>query len=177
MSTNDPIRTEIAARPVTATLAEVDGRWVLAMTRDLLHPVERVWRKLTEPDQLATWSPVGPSRPLTSVGPATARETPDDPALDAEVLVCDPPRELVHRWGDDVLRWTLTPTASGARLALEHTFDKRDEAGMYGAGWHVCLAVLAVVLDGQQVERIVGDRAREYGWLALRDQYETALSS
>jgi uncharacterized protein YndB with AHSA1/START domain len=33
----------------------------------MVHPVERVWPKLTEPDRLATWSPVGPDRPLTTL--------------------------------------------------------------------------------------------------------------
>jgi uncharacterized protein YndB with AHSA1/START domain len=173
--TTDPLTTEIAAHPADATLTEVAGRWVLTMSRELRHPVERVWPKLTEPDQLSKWSPVVPDRPLTSVGPATSRETPQDEDVDAEVLVSDPPHELVHRWGRHLLRWTLTPTQDGSRLTLEHTFDARAERGTYAAGWHLCLAVLAAVLDGHDVDRVVGSRANDYGWSALRDRYDANL--
>jgi uncharacterized protein YndB with AHSA1/START domain len=175
-NTIDPVTAEIAAHDTTATLAQQDGRWVLTMTRELSHPVERVWPKLTEPGELRKWSPVVPDRPLTSVGPATAHEDPGDPANDAEVLVCDPPRELVHRWGPHLLRWTLTPTPEGCRLTLAHTFDDRSECGMYGAGWHLCLAVLVVVLGGQDVPRVTGSRAHEYGWAGLRDGYDASLA-
>jgi uncharacterized protein YndB with AHSA1/START domain len=175
-NTTDPVTTEIAANATTATLEQDEGRWVLTMTRELRHPAERVWPKLTEPGELSKWSPVVPDRPLTSVGPATARENPGDPANDAEVLLCDPPRELVHRWGPHQLRWTLTPTPDGSRLTLAHTFDQRSECGMYGAGWHLCLAVLVVVLDGQDVPRVTGNRAHEYGWSTLRDRYDASLA-
>ena len=110
-------------------------------------------------------------------GPATSRETPEQDPVDAEVLVADPPRELVHRWGGHLLRWTLAPTAAGCRLTLEHTFDRPAERGSYGAGWHLCLAVLALALDGQDVERVVGQRALDYGWRELNDRYESALAA
>jgi uncharacterized protein YndB with AHSA1/START domain len=169
--TIDRVRAEIAAQPAEATLTQVAGRWVLTMTRTLRHPRERVWPYLTEPRLLGRWSPVVPDRALTSVGPATSRETPEQSPVDAEVLVSDPPRELVHRWGGHLLRWTLTPTASGSRLTLEHTFDKPAERASYGAGWHVCLAVLTAVLDGYDVERVVGKQALDYGWSALNERY------
>jgi uncharacterized protein YndB with AHSA1/START domain len=104
------------------------------MTRTLRHPRERVWAYLTDPRLLSEWSPLVPDRPLTSVGPATARETPEHSPFDAEVLVSDPPRELVHRWGGQVLRCTLAPTPTGSQLTLQHTFDDRNENGSYGAG-------------------------------------------
>jgi uncharacterized protein YndB with AHSA1/START domain len=168
----DLVATRIASQPVEATLSNDAGRWVLRMTRELTHPVGRVWPKLTEPDQLALWSPVVPDRTLDSTGPATSREAPDAPVVDAEVLRCDPPRELVHRWGDQLLRWTLTPTPTGSRLTLEHTFDDPSQQGSYGGGWHICLAVLGAVLDGYRVDRVVGERALAYGWSELRDRYQ-----
>jgi uncharacterized protein YndB with AHSA1/START domain len=175
--TNDRVRAEIAARAAEAILTEVAGRWVLTMTRALRHPSERVWPYLTEPGQLGRWSPVVPDRALTSVGPATSRETPEQNPVDAEVLVCDPPRELVHRWGRHLLRWTLAPTPTGSRLRLEHTFDERAELGSYGAGWHICLAVLTASLDGYEVERVVGMRALDYGWSGLNERYALDTST
>jgi len=171
---NKRVLADIEAQPVEATLTPVADRWVLTMTRVLRHPPERVWAYLTEPRLLGTWSPIVPSRVLDSIGAAQSRETPDQDPVDAEVLVSDAPSELVHRWGAHVLRWTLEPTGPGSRLTLEHTFDQRADYGSYGAGWHLCLAVLAAVLDGHTVERVVGSRALEYGWPELRDRYEAA---
>src|SRR5712691_7741319 len=176
IETTNQATAEIAARAGTdATLAEVAGRWVLTMSREFRHPAARVWPKQTEPHELGKWSPVVPDRPLTSVGPATSRETPQGEAVDAEVLLSDPPRELVHRWGPHLLRWTLTSTQSGCRLTLEHTFDERADRGSFAAGWHLCLSVLTALLDGHDVERVVGSRANDYGWSALRDRYDSTL--
>ena len=174
--TGDALAAEIAAHEAEALLREVGGRWVLTMTRELHHPVERVWPMLTEPAQLGRWSPVVPDRALISVGPATARESEEQAGVDAEVLVCDPPRELVHRWGAHLLRWSLLPAPGGCHLTLEHTFDRRAEVGMFGAGWHLCLAVLVTVLDGHPVERVVGARAGDHGWGELRDRYDAQLA-
>jgi hypothetical protein len=47
---------------------------------------------------------------------------------------------------------------------------------MYAAGWHSCLAVLVVVTDGRDAGRVVGGRANDYGWPALRDRYDASLA-
>jgi uncharacterized protein YndB with AHSA1/START domain len=172
---NDVVTKQIDAQPPTATLRADEGRWTLTMSRDLRHPVERVWPMLTSPEGLARWSPFVPDREVSTLGPATARENPGDPAIDAEVLRVDPPRELVHRWGDDRVRWLLEPTPEGSRLTLMHTFAAREEASMYAAGWHICQAVLVAVLDGEPVARVVGPEAASYGWSALRDRYADVL--
>lgn len=167
----------IEAEDPAGTLAAVDGNWVLTMTRTFPHEPARVWPWLTDPARLAKWSPLVPDRPLDSPGPATSHETPDAPATAVDVLVHDAPRELVHRWDDQVLRWTLTAVGGGTRLQLEHTFADRPEASSYGAGWHVCLAGLTAQLDGDDVERPVGTRALDYGWAELRDAYDVGWTA
>jgi hypothetical protein len=42
---------------------------------------------------------------------------------------------------------------------------------MTAAGWHVCLTVLSLVLQGHDVERAVGEDALAVGWESLRDVY------
>jgi uncharacterized protein YndB with AHSA1/START domain len=173
----DPAVAALAARHAThATLTRAGGRWVLRMTRELAHDPERVWTKLTEPAELRKWSPVVPDRPLTSPGPASSQEDDGHDVVDAEVLVSERPRELVHRWGAHVLRWTLAPTAAGCVLTLEHTFDEPDDRGSFAAGWHLCLAVLEAQLDGHDAERVVGARARDYDWQDLEGRYRASLT-
>lgn len=166
---------QIAVEQPDALLRRLDGRWTLRMSRYLPHPPARVWPMLTEPTKLMRWSPVIPDRAFDSVGPATSREGPDAAQVSVEVLVHEPPRELVHRWADQVLHWTLTPERGGTRLQLQHTFDQRPEAGSFAAGWHVCLATLALVSEGCDVERVVGARALDYGWADMKDGYDRLL--
>ncbi len=176
-NTPDPVAAQIAADAMDATLTVVGGSWVLTMTRELAHPVECVWAMLTDPALLAQWSPVVPDRTLNCEGAAVANETPDGPDIDAEVLVCRAPTELIHRWGPHQLRWTLASSQVGVRLVLEQTFFSEPEGAKYAAGWHICLAVLTAVLDGHDVSRVVGGVSREYGWDVLWTGYEQRLHS
>jgi uncharacterized protein YndB with AHSA1/START domain len=159
-----------------ATLHNRDGDWVLTLKRDFAHPPEVVWPWLTDPERLARWSPIVPDRPFDAPGARRVRENPDDDPVDGEVLAVDPPRELLHRWGDDQVRWRLQPTASGCRLTLEQRMSQRNPAPMNAAGWDVCLTVLARALAGDDVQRSVGPDAMAAGWEALRDHYAEVLN-
>lgn len=168
---DDPIGRRMAQHRLDASITKRGDRWVLSMARLLPHPADRVWAMLTDPDRLAAWSPVVPDRPLTSIGPATARESQDAPAVDAEVLVCRPPRELVHRWGPDILRWLLEANSDGTRLTLEHAIDDPGMRAPNAAGWHLLLAVLDAALAGEPVSRVVGHDAVPYDIDKIRAQY------
>jgi hypothetical protein len=54
---------------------------------------------------------------------------------------------------------------------LRHTLTKPGMDAMIAAGWHLCLAVLARLLDGDPVGVIRGQDAMGYGWERLRDGY------
>ena len=45
------------------------------------------------------------------------------------------------------------------------------------AGWHLCLDVAERLLDGQPLEPIRGDDARNYGWERLHDAYAERLGT
>ena len=162
--------------PLQGTLENRDGAWVLTLVRDFAHPVERVWPWLTDPDRLRRWSPVVPDRPFDSIGDRQVRENPGDDPVTGDVIAVDPPHELVHRWGDDFLRWRLTATDTGCRLTLEQTMRDRGPAAMNAAGWHLCLGVLDDVLNGVDTARVVGQDAVAHGWEGLRDRYADVLS-
>jgi uncharacterized protein YndB with AHSA1/START domain len=175
--TDQRITSALDAQPAEGTLAEIDGAWVLTMTREYGYPPERLWSMLTDPERLARWSPIVPDRALDRVGPARSQESPDMPEVDAEVLVCDPPHLLVHRWGSQLLRWTLTPTAGGTTLTLANTLDEPDTAARNAGGWHLCLAVLAAGLADPGVQRVVGPDALAYGWQDIAGAYEKLLGA
>jgi uncharacterized protein YndB with AHSA1/START domain len=144
-----------------------DGRWRLRFTRDLAHPVERVWRAITEPDHLAAWFPTTIEGERAS-GAKLQFTFPNDmaPPFEGEVLAYEPPRLFEFRWGPDVIRLEVQPSERGTLLTLLDTLDERGKGARDAAGWHVCLDALTAELSGDP-------RAREQmsAWNDVHSHY------
>ena len=102
--------------PIEVMLERDGDESVLIMRRLFTHDPRRLWKLISEPELLARWSPIVPDRPLTRVGPATCSENPGGQAMDAEVLVAEEPHKLVHRWGPELLVWTIRAASEAAPL-------------------------------------------------------------
>jgi uncharacterized protein YndB with AHSA1/START domain len=162
----------------TVDCAATDDRYTLVFVRDLRHPPEKVWRALTEPDQLRQWAPFASDRGLGETGAATLTmiDGPTETVLPvAEVSQADEPRLLEYTWGGDVLRWELEAVATGTRLTLRHTMTDRDFVPKTAAGWHLCLLVAEHLLDGDPIKPIRGEQALGYGWEELQARYAVEL--
>ena len=155
-----------------------DGeRSTLVFVRYINHPPHRVWRSLTDPEELRQWAPFDPDRSLDRPGDATLRMTDGGTteAHPATVRHAVTNELLEYTWGPDLLRWELAPEGSGTRLTLRHTVDHPDWLSRTAAGWHLCLVVAERLLDGRPVGRIVGSDAKNYGWEALQEAYAAKL--
>lgn len=131
------------------TLERVGDRWRLRYVRTLEHQPDKVWRAITDPDHVSSWFPTdieGEWRAGASLR-FTFRNG-EGPTMHGEVRVCEPPRVLEFTWGDDLLRYELASVGDGTELTFFATLDERGKAARDGAGWHVCLDVLAEHLDG-----------------------------
>ena len=155
-----------------AVLQERGGRYVLRFQRTLPHTRERVWRALTERGELDAWHPTPFELEPREDGRVSFAEGPGRPAMpEGRVLCYEPPRLLAYTWGEDELRWELSPHAEGCLLRLTHIFDDRFKAARDAAGWHLCLDTLAGVLDG--VARPDAGEAGDPGeWRELNGEYE-----
>jgi uncharacterized protein YndB with AHSA1/START domain len=150
-----------------------DGRPALRFDRRLPHPVDSVWRAVTEPAELAQWFPTTVEVDLRPGGAMTFR-FPDGafPETHGEVTELDPPRRFAFSWGEELLRFELEPAEGGAAcdLRFTHVLSRRDAAARDMAGWHVCLDSLAQRLGGGAAGAPatgVSDR-----WQALYDEYQ-----
>lgn len=164
--------------PLAEVRCETDGdRQTLVFVRELHHPPEAVWAALTDPAQLRAWAPFTSDRDLGQLGDATLTMIDGDTATDLPGSVCraERPALLEYQWGDDLLRWELAATAAGTRLTLRHTVEDPDMPAKAAAGWHLCLVVMERLLDGEPIEPIRGDDARNYGWEELKDAYAEQL--
>jgi uncharacterized protein YndB with AHSA1/START domain len=128
------------------TLETTGDRHTLRFERRLDHSVERVWRAITEPDELGHWFP--PEEALA-------------------VTESDPPRVLAGTWFGDELRFELSPDGEGCRLVFTHTFEDRDTAARTAAGWDRCFARLEAMLAGDPMS----EKASLEAWPEAHERY------
>ncbi|MGH8109096.1 MAG: SRPBCC family protein [Arenimonas sp.] len=154
-----------------------DGRWTLVFTREFTHSPEKVWEALTNPAHQREWAPFESDRNLSSTGTASFKMIDSDKQMvfDANVTRADAPGLLEYTWGTDLLRWELRATGAGTQLVLRHTTAGKDWLPKVAAGWHICLDVAGYFMDGSPIGRIVGEAAKEHGWIELNDAYAEKL--
>jgi uncharacterized protein YndB with AHSA1/START domain len=134
---------------VNATYETIDGRPALRFERTLGHPVEMVWRAVTEPGELAHWFPSEVEADLRPGGAMTFTFREHElPPMSGEVVALEPPRLFAFTWGGSELRFELEPDADGCRLVFTHFLEDREAAARDAAGWEVCLARLEQHLAG-----------------------------
>jgi uncharacterized protein YndB with AHSA1/START domain len=153
------------------TFDTIDDRPALIFERRLAHPIERVWRAVTDPAELAHWFP---SRVSGQVAPG-ARLTfhfPDDdmPSLEGEVIELEPPRRFAFTWGNDTLRIELDTLDDGCMLRLTCLFDEPERAARDAAGWHVCLDRLEGHLGGAPADAPDSEPTPE--WREAYEEYQ-----
>lgn len=131
--------------------------YVVRFERRLNHPREKVWRAITESEHLAHWMPcdiVGERRSGADVvlpfWPAHVEKYGLDstPELPGRIEVWDPPSVFEWWWSTDRLRWELDEDGDGTVLRFT-TWLEPDARGAANAaaGYHMCLANLAELLD------------------------------
>ena len=122
----------LAFRDLTLEDDEDGGGVRLRLERRYRHPVERVWRAISEPDELAHWF-----------------------ASDEPMQVVE--RDAPHRLVATLVRRrrcasTCDRTATGCVLVFTHAFADRDVAARTAAGWDRCFARLEALFAGQPMD-------------------------
>jgi uncharacterized protein YndB with AHSA1/START domain len=153
----------------------IDERPTLRFERRIAHPVEAVWRAVTEPDQLAHWFPCSVRVDLR-LGGQMEFEFPqgvlpeEASTMFGQVTELDPLRRFSFLWGADHLHFALEPIEDGEAclLVLTVELDSADKAARDGAGWHRCLDALQTLLDGGGVPRPHDSEA----WRTVYEEYK-----
>ncbi|MEU6357332.1 SRPBCC family protein [Streptomyces sp. NPDC047072] len=127
-----------------------DGRPAVRFSRVYDHPIDRVWRFVTDADELAAWFP---SRAEIELRPGgTVRFSGDPHMADStgRVVAVDEPRHLSFEWGGDELCFDLERLDDNrTRFTLTNVLSAEDTAARNGAGWEVCLAALDAEARGE----------------------------
>ncbi|KAB2370865.1 SRPBCC family protein [Actinomadura montaniterrae] len=149
---------------------EIGGRPAVRFERIYDHPVDRVWRMVADPAELAHWFP-SPKVVIEPVagGAITFSGDPNMPeaTTSGRIIDYDPPRRLAFTWGGDELHFDLEPLDGGrTRFVLTNVLEARDTAARNAAGWDVCLSAL----DARAEDRA----AEQPAWKPRYDAYVAA---
>lgn len=119
----------------------------IRLERTLADPPPVVWRALTEREQLKAWFPcdvvvadegwVAGAGISFLFGPEA-----DSLVMTGKVLEAREPESLAFTWGEETLRFTLTPRGTGTLLVLVDEL-RPGIAARNAAGWDECLDALA----------------------------------
>jgi uncharacterized protein YndB with AHSA1/START domain len=147
----------------TGTQETIDGRPALRFERRLTHPIERVWRAVSEPEELAGWF-VAPVAWIPEQG-----EEFEAAGDTGRVTVVDPPRTLAWEWGAERYRFELSATGDNTTtLVFTHVFSGAlGPDWQHAAGWETYFNRLEVHLDGghlteEEAHEGIDDRMADY---------------
>ncbi len=129
----------------SGTLETIDSRAALRFERHLPHPIERVWRAVSEPQELARWF-VAPVHwtPITG-------ETFEAYGQRGEVTAVNPPRLLEWIFAGERFSFELSRDGDACRLVFTHVLTERALGAQHAAGWEAYLDRLEGTLNGATV--------------------------
>ncbi|MBN2623419.1 MAG: SRPBCC domain-containing protein [Acidimicrobiales bacterium] len=138
------------------TLVTVDGKPALRFVRHYRQDIERVWRAISEPSEMAQWFPAnvegtravgaeltfddGAQRAAATEAGEPTRA--DGPMFRGAVVAYDPPNVFSFTWGGELIRIELAAERDGTELVFTQILSHASVAARNGAGWHTCLSEL-----------------------------------
>jgi uncharacterized protein YndB with AHSA1/START domain len=159
------------------TLERRGERQVIRFERRLAHPVERVWRAITEPDEITAWLALAELELEEGGRVVLTWQNTDDEGNTAvargSVSALDPPRLL--ELDTDIhgrLRWELEPAGDGTMLTFTAEVElPADFETEVIAGWHIHLDHLEEVLDGGTIDWPNWHRDHRPDWERIHESY------
>jgi uncharacterized protein YndB with AHSA1/START domain len=132
---------------MTTTATELRA---VIVEREIAYPPEKIWRALTQPHLIEEWLMKNDFKPVMD---HRFNLRADWGSVDCQVTSIEPQKTLAYTWAaygvESVVTWTLTPTAAGTHLRMEHVGFRTDQEQAYQgakAGWPRFLASFEQVL-------------------------------
>ncbi|GED70944.1 hypothetical protein BRE01_46460 [Brevibacillus reuszeri] len=152
-----------------ADIQKAEKGFTARFERHLKHSVENVWAYLTENEKLARWFSELSVDDLREGG-SIKFDMQNGTFEEMKITALDMQAVLEFTWGEDLVRFELYPEAEGCLLVFkEYINQMTSHTPKDLAGWHVCLDVIAALLD----EREVVSRMEE--WKKWYEQYVHAV--
>jgi len=154
-----------------ADIQKADEGFTARFDRHLKHSVENVWAYLTENEKLAKWFSELSVDDLREGG-SIKFDMQDGTFEEMKITALDTCSVLEYTWGEDLVRFELYPEAEGCLLVLKEYITKlTSHTPRDLAGWHVCLDVIAALLDEREIP------SRQEEWKKWYEQYVKAVET
>ncbi|WP_103110827.1 SRPBCC family protein [Brevibacillus reuszeri] len=154
-----------------AGIQKTDEGFTARFDRHLKHSVESVWAYLTENEKLATWFSELSVDDLREGG-SIKFDMQDGTFEEMMITALETCSVLEYTWGEDLVHFELYPEAEGCLLVLKEYITKlTSHTPRDLAGWHVCLDVIAALLDEREIP------SRQEEWKKWYEQYVKAVET
>lgn len=136
-----------------AQIEKVKNGYTARYERHLKHSVKEVWSYLTDNDKLPQWFSELRVDELREGG-VIKFDMGDGTFEEMKIIELKMHSVLEYTWGEDIVRFELSQEQDGCSLVLiEKIHTITDHTPRDLAGWHVCLDVIAVLLDRKTIDR------------------------
>lgn len=142
-------------------LGILERTFTIRLQRDLNHAPERVWKALTDDQEISAWMGYPSSLQPVVGAPIHIDFSPEEP-LDGIVIRVQEQSLLAYTWGDSVLTWTLKDFDRGVRLNFCHHHVAPQFATGLAAGWHCFIDNLEAHLAGEAFTDRFEDLSEHY---------------
>jgi uncharacterized protein YndB with AHSA1/START domain len=156
---------------MTGNQITVDGRPALRLERRLPHAIERVWRAVSEPAELARWFVA------EAAWTPEAGEEFEAHGERGRITAVEPPRLLAWTWGRERYSFELTPDGEGCVLVFTHVFNPELGPGwQHAAGWEAYFERLDAHLAGGFLSEQDAHAGIEARMARYRERFEGAAA-
>jgi uncharacterized protein YndB with AHSA1/START domain len=124
-----------------ATLTRAGERPILRFERQLRHPIEAVWRAVTDPVEMRSWFPTRIEIDEWKVGATLTHhfDGHDIDPLPGVVVEWEPPHRARFTWGEDTIGFELITNSEGGTTFVLSEELSAHHAARNAAGWEACL--------------------------------------
>ncbi|WP_342540588.1 SRPBCC family protein [Heyndrickxia sp. FSL K6-6286] len=154
-----------------ATIKKVDDYYIARYEHHFPHDLEKVWRMLTDNEELKKWFSELRVADLREGGLITFNMG-DGTFAEMQITELKMYSVLEYTWAADRVRFELYKEPEGCLLIFIETIKEiTNHTPKDLAGWHVCLQVIQALLDGRTVQ------SRKHEWEIWYEKYKQAIKS
>ncbi|MES5955178.1 SRPBCC family protein [Bacillus fungorum] len=135
-----------------AEIGKLTDGYIVKFERQFAYTIEEIWSVLTENSKLKKWISNLQIESLKTGG-IIKFDIMGGSFITIDILECKLNSVLEFTWDKDWVRFEIHKEENGSLLLLkEFIRELTDYTPKDIAGWHICLDLFSVVLEGEEIE-------------------------
>ena len=154
-----------------AEIQRLNDETVVEFHRDFPYPITKVWKMLTDNDQLVKWFSELKIQELIEGGKLLF-DMGNGSYEEMTIIEVKVPEVWEFTWDENLIRFNLSENPSGTHLVLkEYIKEVTNHTARDIAGWHVCLDVIEGLLADEPIKN------RQAEWEKVFPEYKKQLTN